>query len=340
MLSILHPMARILSGVLLLAALAPAQADQACADLCAQIAPAIKGSLKAGAAVPLPKADVLARIADLAPGKGKCDGAALFRVEHAWPEDDAIEGRLARVPVGDDSGRQVVLVAAKDRSCRGGAVLDAQGKLLAQWNPFADQFAGKTLPRLAVAVPRAAAAKVIAAAEQGTDAKAKATAALIDLKRQMLRQGAVAGEILDLLENGKAPAAAKVGAARAAYAALQARAADLSPTLGSGSKEYGELVARALATLDGVAGDDTDKKRKERHKQLKGTCRDCHALHGDRIEGDFEDFAANERLRLGLGERVFLVGYDVLADGVDGADAQRLADACYRAALLLDQSLQ
>jgi hypothetical protein len=326
-------------AALLLALPLAAQADPG-NDLCAAIAPAIKGSLKAGAAAPLPKAEVLARIAELAPGKGKCDGAALFRVEHSWPEDDAIEGRLVRVPVGDDSGRQVVLIAARDRSCRGGAVLDAQGKLLAQWNAFADQFANKPLPRLAVAVPRAAAAKVIADAEHGADARAKATAALIDLKRQMLRQGAVAGQILDLLENGKAPAAAQVGAARAAYAALQARAADLAPTLGSGSREYGELVARALAALDGVAGDDTDKKRKERHKQLKGTCRDCHALHGDKIEGDFEDFAANERLRLGLGERVFLVGYDVLADGVDAADAQRLADACYRAALLLDQSMQ
>src|SRR5215470_12876236 len=224
-------MHRLASCVLLAAAFAPAQADQNCADLCAQIAPAIKGSLKAGASVPLPKADVLARIAELAPGKGRCDGAALFRVEHAWPEDDAVEGRLARVPVGDDSGRQVVLIAAKDRSCRGGAVLDAHGKLLAQWNAFANQFAGKPLPKLQSAVTAAAAAKVIAEAEKGTDGKAKATAALIDLKRQMLRQGACAGEILDLLENGKAPPAAKVGAARAAYAALQARAADLSPTL-------------------------------------------------------------------------------------------------------------
>jgi hypothetical protein len=337
-------MHRLAPCVLLAAAFAPAQGDANVAELCAQIAPAIKGSLKAGAAVPLPKADVLARIADLAPGKGRCDGAALFRVQHAWPDDDAIEGRLARVPVGDDSGRQVVLIAARDRSCRGGAVLDKQGKLLAQWNAFANQLAGKTLPKLQTAVTAAAAAKVIAAAEQGTDGKAKATAALIDLKRQMVRQGAVAGEILDLLENGKAPAAAQVGAARAAYAALQTRAADLAPTLGSGSKEYGELVKRALAALDGVAGDDTAAKRKERHKQLNGACRDCHSLHGDKIDGDFEDFAANERLRLGLGERVFLVGYDVLADGVpdgpDRADAQRLADACYRAALLLDQSMQ
>src|SRR5215470_3647172 len=243
-------MHRLASCVLLAAAFAPAQADQNCADLCAQIAPAIKGSLKAGASVSLPKADVLARIAELAPGKARCDGAALFRVEHAWPEDDAIEGRLARVPVGDDSGRQVVLIAAKDRSCRGGAVLDAHGKLLAQWNAFASQ---------------------------------------------------CAGEILELLENGKAPAAAQVATARAAYAALQARAADLAPALGSGGKEYGELIKRALQALDGVAGDDTAQKRKERHKQLNGTCRDCHSLHGDKIDGDFEDFAANERLRLGLG---------------------------------------
>jgi len=233
-----------------------------------------------------------------------------------------------------------VLIAAKDRSCRGGAVLDAHGKLLAQWNAFANQFAGKPLPKLQSAVTAAAAAKVIADAEKGTDGKAKATAALIDLKRQMLRQGACAGEILELLENGKAPAAAQVATARAAYAALQARAADLSPALGSGGKEYGELIKRALQALDGVTGDDTAQKRKERHKQLNGACRDCHSLHGDKIDGDFEDFAANERLRLGLGERVFLVGYDVLADGVDAVDAQRLADACYRGALLLDQSMQ
>jgi hypothetical protein len=318
----------------------PAQADAGLKELCAAIAPAITGTVTEGKVLPLPKAEALARIAAVAPGKPTLDGAAVFSVEHAWPEDDAAEARLVRMPVGDDSGRRVVLIGGKDSKCRGGAVLDGKGKLATAWNAFADQFTGKTLARLDGAVTRAAAAKLIAAAEGGKDDKGKAIAALVDLRRQMLRQAAATAVILDALEGGNAPAAARIDEARAAYRAMQQRAADLAPTLGKASAEYAELTKSVLTHLDGLAAADDAAKRKAAHKSLKHDCRTCHELHSDKWQGDFEEFAVNERLRLGLGDRVFLVGYDVLADGVDGKDAQVLADAFYRAALVIDCSMQ
>jgi len=330
---------RLLSG-LLLAACLPAQADAALADLCTALAPALVGKLTPGKALPLPKAELLARIVAAAPGKPTLDGAAVWRVDHAWPEEDPDEARLVRLPVGDDSGRQVVLIGARDGKCRGGGVLDGKGKLVSTWNSFANQFAGKALPRLDAAVTRTTAARLIAAAENGKDAPAKATAALVDLHRQMLRQAAASGAVLDALEQGKAPPAAQVEAMRAAYRAMAARSADLAPTLGSAAGEYAAVLKTAIAGLDALPGATDAGKRKAELQNLKRDCRNCHQLNSDKWKGDLEDFAYNERLRLGLGERVFLVGYDVITDGVDGTDAQLLADACYRAALVIGCSLE
>jgi hypothetical protein len=330
----------LLLAVLLPAVGLPAQADAGLKELCAAIAPAITGTVSGGKVLPLPKAGSLAAIAAIAPGKPTLDGAAVFGVEHAWPEDDAEQARLVRMPVGDDSGRQVVLIGGKDGKYRGGAVLDGKGALATAWNKFADQFAGKTMARFDGAVTRAAAAKLIAAAESGKDDKAKATAALVDLRRQMLRQAAATGVILDALEQGNAPEALRIDEARAAYRAMAQRAADLAPTLGKASAEYAELTKSVLTHLDGLAAATDAEKRKAAHKSLKHDCRTCHELHSDKWQNDFEEFAVNERLRLGLGDRVILVGYDVLADGVDAKDAQLLADAFYRAALVIDCSMR
>jgi len=332
-------MQRLICCGLFLATLASAQADAAATKLCAAVAPAITGELKAGAAQPLPKAEVLARIAVAAPGTAALDAAKVLQIEHAWPEDESAEGRLACVPVGDDSGRMVVLIAAGDRTFRGGAVLGKDGTLVANMNAFANQFAGKAVPKLDGAVTRAAAAKVLAELEGGKDAAQKASAALIDVRRQMLHQSAPIGSIMTLLEHGKAPSDADVTAARGPYQALQARAAEIAPAVGKGAKDYAASIDGVLKALDQIAGAGDEGKRKAVHALLKRDCRTCHQLESDRWQGAFEDFAQNERRRLGLGERVFLVGYDVLPAGVDAADAQKLADAMYRAALLLDATL-
>ncbi len=317
----------------------PAQTDAGLASLCQQIAPAIQGSVTPGQALPLPTEAKLAAIAAfvadrpvvLTPGT-----TAVFAVSHAWPEDEDAEARLVRVPVGDAAGRQLVLIASVDGQIRGGAVVDKDGKLVAEGGEFLAQFVGKNLPSPGTVVARAKAAALLVASEQGADAASKATAALIDVRRQMAAQAVAAGAILQALEHGAAPAEAHVATARAAYVAMQRRAADLAPTLGKSHGDYDRLVARVLAHLDGLAKAGDAPQRQAAHKALQGDCRDCHELTSDAFSGGFEEFAVNERLRRGLGNQSFLVGYDVVAAGLDGDAAQLLADAGCRAVLLLD----
>lgn len=326
-----------------------AQGDAAPAALCQAIGPAVQGTLAAGAAKPLPAADVLERIAALTPGTAQLATATLATATHAWPEDEDAEALLAGVPVADDSGRRVVLVASLDGQIRGGAVVGKDGQRIAAADAFVAQLAGKNVPALDRAVARKAVAERIAEFERGAVAvgtqqpaqgRAKATAALIDVRRQMAVQALPALEVLRALEQGLAPAAAHVDAARLAYQQLHGRSADLAPVLGKAAKDYSQLVANVLANLDAAVQADDAGKRQAAHKRLKGDCRDCHQLASDAFEGGFEEWAANERLRLGLGQQPFLVGYDVVAAGLDAVDAQLLADACNRAALLLDVARQ
>jgi len=321
---------------ILVAATAPAQADAACSALCAQIAPAINGTVTPGAALPLPADAVLARIAAAVPATA-AGAPTLFAVKHAWPEDDDAQARLVRVPVGDAAARQVVLVASVDGQIRGGAVVDKDGKPVAACNAFMAQFTGKNVPPLDGAVARTAVSKRLAELEAG-DAGGKTTAAFVDVRRQMAAQAVPAGAILQALEAGRAPADGEVAAMRAAYQALRARTSDLAPMLGKSGADYTRLVAAVLAHLDDIAKAGDEKQRMALHKKLKGDCRDCHELQSDKFDGGFEEFAVGERLRLGLGMQPFLVGYDVVAGGLADKDAQALADACYRAALLLEAS--
>lgn len=322
----------------LFAATLAAQDDAALAALCQQIAPAIQGDLTAGKPLPMPSADQLAPVADLLRSL-RHDAAkapmALFAVTHAWPEDDDAEALLARVPVGDAAGRQIVLIASRDGQIRGGALVDAAGALVAEGTAFVAQFAGKNLPAASNLAAPAAVAKRIAEFEQGKDATSRANAALVDLRRHMVAQAQPSAAILQALEHGEAPTAAQVAATREAYAAMQKRSGDLAPVLGKVAKDYDRLVAETLAHLDGLAQAGDAAQRQAARKLLNGSCRDCHQLTGEAFPGGFEEFAANERLRLGLGAQSFLVGYDVAAAGLDVKVAQQLADACCRAAAVL-----
>src|SRR5262247_4021488 len=146
-------------------ALLPAQADAACSSLCAQVAPAIQGTLTAGKALPLPADAVLARIAAAVPKAGAVAAAGaptVFAVKHAWPEDDDAEARLVRVPIGDSAAMQIVLVASVDGQIRGGAVVDKDGKPVAACQAFMAQFTGRNVPPLDGAVARAAVSKRLA----------------------------------------------------------------------------------------------------------------------------------------------------------------------------------
>ena len=302
--------------------------------------------LEFAAAGRLPDGAQQERVIALTDGDAEClAGSRIVQVRYRWPRGRWQPGAAALVPCALPAAPKapwsVLLIAGDDGQMTGGAVLDGDGKLAEAWRGFGEQFAGKDLPSFRDAVSRREVAQRLAELAAGKDAEARAGHALAAMRTDMLRQAIHISAVMEALETGVPVPELAGRIVEDSFAAMAGRAEALAPWFGKTATTYGEQ-AKAAAELVAAARtakpDATDGK--QRLRELRRSCASCHELTGETFQGELATASAAKRRELGLGDRPFVLGHDVLLDFSGqpqpiGEVPGLLAPAFHRAALLL-----
>lgn len=269
-------------------------------------------------------------------------GARALHVSFRWPGAHDAPAVLVRVPVRPSiaSVRSAAVLAGSDGQMIGGVLLDAAGKTVEAWRGFGAQLAGKDLPSLERAVPRDAlrtTLRRLAAGAAAPDAnpEARAAQALAALRTDMLRLSQAAPEVMAALEQTQPVPAEALEATAAALASMRARATDLEPLLGEATAAYQERIGVATEAVDAIRQwrPDGDVAGKVVLRQLRRSCSACHQLEHAALPAELATFVGDKLVAVGLGDRPFEPGHDLLIGDLDEASARPLAAALQRAAL-------
>lgn len=286
------------------------------------------------------------RVQALTDGNAEClVGARLMQVRYRWPQGRWQPGTAASVPcilpAAPATPWTCVLIASDEAQMAGGVVLDGDGRLAEAWRGFGEQFAGKDLPSFRDAVPRREVIRRLVDLAAAKDAAAKAGNALASMRADMLRVSNHVGAVMAALEGGERVPEAAGRLVEASFTAMAGHAAALTPMLGKTAAAFGERATAAAALVAAARSAEPDvQEGKQRLRELRRSCAGCHALTGESFAGELAAASAAKRRALGLGDRPFVIGHDVLLD-FDGQPQpigevpELLAEAFQRAALLL-----
>jgi len=257
----------------------------------------------------------------------------------ALTEDDRVL-LVARSEVSGGAGperpeRTVLFARAEGPAYTAAAVLDADGRPLAEWTHFLESFEHYDLPRVKTAVPRAHLETTRAKLAASDDADERVTWALLETLRAMNQQAAP----FNLPPSSGRDTPAETRAMADAYERLAELSRDLAPLLGEQRARFEELAldsadsARALQTA--LETEDAELANEVRGRIL-ANCRACHDLELPAHDGKVKEVFYDERHERGVGDGFYELGHDVRYRHADYERAQRVADALREAALAID----